>query len=265
MVCNWTPIVDTTCYPEWAGYSPDDQAAATAWATEILWALSGRRFGACPLTVRPCISPVRWRSYETFPVLLDAPGGPVGPYLQDGAWFNACGCWGSCGCRYPTGTALDLPGPVASIDSVTVAGALVDPAAYRVDDGHLLVRQDGDRWPVCAGDCDIAVAAAAWQVAYQRGVPVPTGGKVAAGVMAAEYRRSLCGQDCKLPPRVQSVTRQGVEMTMIDTAEYLDKGRTGVTEVDQWLAAVNPSGLRQASSVYSLDLDEPVTTTWTAP
>ena len=46
-------------------------------------------------------------------------------------------------------------------------------------------------------------------------------------------------QACRLPQRVTSITREGVTLAMLDPFEMLDKGRTGLFEVDLWLEAVN--------------------------
>ena len=57
--------------------------------------------------------------------------------------------------------------------------------------------------------------------------------------------------DCRIPERVQSVSRQGVSWTMIDPQDFLDKGRTGIYEVDMLIRAVNPSGAKRRVRVFS--------------
>jgi hypothetical protein len=53
----------------------------------------------------------------------------------------------------------------------------------------------------------------AWAVTYERGVPVPAGGQVAAGTYACEAAKAMTGDTtCRLPRRVQSLVRQGVQL-----------------------------------------------------
>ena len=49
---GWT--IDTTCCDDWDTYSDAVKAAATEYATTVLWAATGRRFGLCTRVVRPC-------------------------------------------------------------------------------------------------------------------------------------------------------------------------------------------------------------------
>jgi hypothetical protein len=92
------------------------------------------------------------------------------------------------------------------------------------------------------------------EVVYSYGQGPPDGGRLAAGALAGQIALWLAGsKDCKLPERVTSVSRQGVSMTVVDPADFLDKGRTGISVVDLWLAAVNPHGHRQRPRVWSPD------------
>jgi hypothetical protein len=58
---------------------------------------------------------------------------------------------------------------------------------------------------------------------------------------------------------VQSITRQGISMAILDPFDFLDNGRTGVYQFDLWLATVNPTGLPRRSRVFSPDIARPVT------
>jgi hypothetical protein len=53
---------------------------------------------------------------------------------------------------------------------------------------------------------------------------------------------------------VVSVTRQGVTIALLDPQRYLDKGKLGIPDIDQWLAAVNPNAIPERGTVWSPDV-----------
>lgn len=64
--------------------------------------------------------------------------------------------------------------------------------------------------------------------------------------------------ECQLPERVVSINREGISMSLVDPQNFLDRGRTGVTRVDQWLASYHGrTGLR-SSGVFSADCPPPL-------
>lgn len=255
--CEWP--INTACCTDWDTYEPDVQAAATAWATYILWALTGRRYGGCPVTVRPCGGGCpRALGWMTYPVTLDggdaaAAGGWV-PYVDAGGAWRNCACAGGCSCS--ARCEVWLPGPVASVASVTVDGVAIDPGAYRIDNAQLLVRTDGECWPECQDLNEDAGAPDTFEVVYTRGTAVPVAGQIAAGKLACDYAKS-CATGCKLPGNLSSLSRQGVDVQLVDPTEILAAGLTGVAEVDTWIRAVNPYRLAQRSRFYSPDLAPP--------
>jgi hypothetical protein len=253
--CNWT--INTTCCPDWATYDAATQALATSWATEILDALTGRRFGQCEVTVRPCTPKCEWFSgYMTFPVgspSTSGAGAPwMFPYIDNGVWRN-CGCTGGCSCAATC--QVPLPTPVASITEVMIDGLVLDSSAYRVDNGSILVRIDGECWPECQ-DMDVANdAVGAFAVTYVPGELLPVSGQIAAGELACEFAKACTGAgDCQLPQQLASLSRNGVEVQVVDPATLLENGLTGLANVDLWIRSVNPQGKRQASRVFSSDL-----------
>lgn len=257
--CSWG--IDTACCPTWDSYAPELQASATAWATNILWRLTGRRFGPCTVTVRPCGSGCAFAGgYMTYPVQTDGgwfgslTGGGFFPYISNGTWFN-CACVGACSCR--AAQEVWLPGPVASVSEVSVEGMVLDPSAYRVDNLNTLVRTDGGEWPRCQ---DMNLSAPTDDhtlfVTYQRGTPVPPDGMVAAGMLACAFAKD-CASGCGLPGNLSTLTRQGVEITMVDPTEELGAGLTGLPQVDLWIRSVNPAALAQRGTVWSPDVEQP--------
>lgn len=128
--CGWV-IPDPLCCTDWTGFSAGVKAAAKDYAATVLWAATGRQYGVCTITVRPCGVRRRQSGWEFFG--YDWTGGTWIPYIFNGQWFN-CVCPGICSCE--PRCQVRLMGPVNSIVEVTVGGVVVDPSAYRVDDGH---------------------------------------------------------------------------------------------------------------------------------
>lgn len=256
--CNFT--VDTGCCDEWATYSPELQIAAAEFAAVAIWAATGRRFGACTRTVRPCRKEEdsTWAGYYwSYGVWM--------PYIFAGAWYNSSGCQNNCRPR----CEIYLAPPVSGIVEVRYAGiGVIDPAAYRVDDYQWLVRQDGNCWPT-TNDYNKPVTGtyaptdgSAWQVTYSQGLPVPGVLQRAAGMYACEYAKSCTGQACALPQRVTSISRQGVSVTLADVDQLLQNGLTGLVEVDSIIQRFNPYRLPSRMKVVSPDVTPIRRTTW---
>lgn len=252
----WPPI-DTSCCPVWEDADPALQDLAASIATRTLWALSGRRFGLCDLTVRPCGA--RCDEVTTY----SGRGGQVGPVLIGGGiWIDiSCGSCPPRPCSCAAPCEIVLPGPVQDIVEVIVDGLVVPASAYRVDDHRLLVRDDDECWPRCqnlglpAGEEDT------FTVTYTRGLPVPEGGLHAAGLYACEIVKACLDRPCELPQRVTSIVREGVTLALLDPMDMIEKGLTGVYLVDMWLHSENPYRVPFGAAVLSPDLRGPRTTT----
>lgn len=224
-----------------------DKATVETMAVEYLWNWTGRQFGLCEVSIRPCRADCVPQS--TFV------GASWLPVLIGGQWQNVvCGtCGHRCDCADGS-TSIRLPGPIATVEEVLVDGAVLPPQSYRVDNKVLLVRLDGQAWPRCQDLTLAASESGTWQVTYTYGTPVPEGGKIAAGLLATEFAKALCNDNtCRLPQRVQSVTRQGVTMAVLDSFEDLSQGRTGIWLVDSWVASVSSAPLGR-SQVFSPDV-----------
>lgn len=257
-------MADEPCYASWAvaptcaawsGYAPADQAWAVQLASFVLWAATGRQYGGCPVTVRPC-----WQRkaplYQTWNVGLWGEGfwglrGNVDGGVQ--LLGGPCACTDGCGCRPDQ---LLLPGAVQSVTSVVVDGTALDPTQYELQ-GSWLVRANGLQWPATQDLSLPAGAVGTWSVTYVEGEPVPAVLLDAAGTYACELAKGrTSGSGCLLPRRVQSVTRQGVDIQFVDTADYLEQGLTGVEQVDLVIRMLNPHGLRRPPRVLSPDLPQ---------
>lgn len=250
--CGWTIPDPLCCEEEWASLEPSVQSSARDYAALILWAATGRQFGECSITVRPCgMERCDDGMFNFFG--WDWSGNSWVPYIFNGTWFN-CACPGACCCD--PRCQVRLMGPVESITEVLIGGIAVDPATYRVDDRHWLVRTEGECWPFCA-DMDTDTGDNVFQVTYVRGTPVPPALLRAASTLACEWAKACVGNECRLSNRVTSIARQGVSIEMADPNAILDGSRTGLWEVDAVIVALNPFAQKQRARIYAPELTPP--------
>jgi len=242
-----SPWASPSDVPEaWRGQeSTEEWQRVLLLASEILFYLSGRRFygGGCTETA----------------ILRSRP-----PSAGQGAWpyhatWGDCGCWSAArlvnGWLYPpepgawsnhySPMAVQLPrSPVATVTAVLQNG--LPFTDFRLTRSGWLERTDGGSWSVCNDSTEVS---------YTFGEPPPESGVQATIELAYQLMLSMRNDArCQLPRRVQSVTRQGVSMTILDPQEFLSDGRTGLYAVDLFLAAVNPESRAQRAYVFSPDL-----------
>jgi hypothetical protein len=74
-------------------------------------------------------------------------------------------------------------------------------------------------------------------VRYQQAPCLPPGSQAAVIALANEYVNAVTGKPCKLPERINNVTRQGVSWTIMDPQTFLKEGFTGIGVIDHWLQA----------------------------
>ena len=183
------------------------------------------------------------------------PGTQAWPYSPS---WGACQCWGFGvwldGRLFPgpgfTGThyrpvAVQLPrSPVTAVTGVTIDSAPFTD--WRLSRSGWLERTDGQPWNGCDDSTEID---------YTFGQPPPAGGRDSAVTLGLELAKATFGlDDCQLPQRTTSVTRQGITTVIADPMEFQEKGKTGLTSVDLWLSAVNPRAVPQSGRVWSPDL-----------
>lgn len=232
---------------------PDDLLArcvevATLW----LYRATGRQFrGECSATVRPVPqAPARRRyAYDPFPPQYrpwrDRPHDPRREYANE----VTLGYW-----------------PVRSIVEVVVDGVVLPSSSYRLDDEGWLVRTDGDAWPIVNDWESDATDVDTWAVTFTYGADPPADGVMACAILAGELALSAVRSDaCRLPRRVQSITRQGVTTVVVDRLDGIGRGQTGIPDVDAFIKSVNPHGLTRRSAVISPDVARPVRRTGTVP
>lgn len=215
----------------------EQRARAIAVATELLYVASGRRF-ACHVDV---VRPNRTNS---------ACGCGSGSLVERA--LAARDGWPECGCG---GAEIVLPGPVSEIVTVTVDGAVLDAGAYVLFDNRRLVRVDGESWPCCQSLATPDGEPGTWSIEYRHGTQPPVSGVSAAIELACETARFFAGSsDCRLPRRVQTVTRQNVSMTVVDAQDFLDEGRLGLPLADYFLTYFGaPSRTGRRARIVSPD------------
>lgn len=206
---------------------PDKVSAAQEAAQEILFGLSGRRFGLCTTT-------------ESYRANCSSACGL--PYKTSESWWrNGIADAHTC-CH-----VLLNRKPVRAIVEVSVLGEVLDPADYALERDYLW--RNSSCWP-CVDDCDEP----AIEVTYQYGLDVPMLGQLAMGEVACEILAGLSGADCRLPSNAISVSRQGVTVELGDAQTLFDQGRIGLPIADAFLRAVNPGKLMSQSQVFSPDM-----------
>jgi hypothetical protein len=185
-------------------------------ASEVLYALTGRRFGG-----------LRERAVELY-----APP--------------------SCGgdpCRGPR--AVRLPNrPVAELLAVrTVTGEALDRSQYRIARGGYLEVAPGSA-------ARLPTASSPLRLRYRFGRAPGAAGRVHAVQLADALGRARLDPDASpLPGTVTQIVRQGVTFTQQAASTLIDLGQTGLAPVDLWVAAVNPSRSRRPSRSWSPDTD----------
>lgn len=191
--CEWPllfgcdPVTDDTDCSHLGSLDAAAREAVESMAKQILWAWSSRRYGICVETVRPCGENCNdgfgfgfgFGFYPWLPIRLS--DGGIGNIM--------CGCGGHpCSCGNVS--EIGLPGPVFAIDEILLDGVVLEDG-WRVDDYKWLVRTDGGQWPRCQWLDRDPDEDGTWEITYQRGLPVPSGGQLAAGVLACELAKAV--------------------------------------------------------------------------
>lgn len=232
--------------PEELGSYADSEFAyeAAKAASNLLWALSGRKYsGITTVTERYVCASRRYRYGASIRnskaelingEVYNIPSSDIDFYYDitsDGTAQSA---------------RLRLRGrPVTKVHSIrNRLGKLINPSQYYLVDHSTIQATAGVPWT----PCDV-------EVTYTYGIEPPTLGKMAARTLAIEFAKLWSGDDdCMLPQRVTSVSRQGVSYTILDSQDFIDDMRTGIYAVDLFLKSVNPDKARAKARVFTPDL-----------
>jgi hypothetical protein len=231
-------------------------------AIEILFAASGRQFGQCTVTYRPCregCAPV-FAETDMWSLLSVRNAGQRSSFelaaSDDGyAVSMVCGR-----CATEECSCVDLESirlwhrNITEIVEVQIDGVVFDPANYRMWRGQLL-RLDGEAWPDCQDFTLENGQVDTWSISYKHGRAVPPGGQLSGGILSCELAKALCNdKTCQLPQRVQTITRQGVSVAFTDPLKFLyEDGMTGIYLVDLWLKNINPNKLQRRARAFRAD------------
>lgn len=111
-------------------------------------------------------------------------------------------------------------------------GKELDPSTYSLRNHAYLHKRNG-AWDLRSNEI---------VVNYLYGMDPPEAGKRAAVRLASEIMKAITNpEECALPERVTSVSRQGVNYTVLDPQEFINDGKTGLFEVDMFIHAANPA------------------------
>ena len=256
MPCAWDTVIPSDYCSDWDTFPQSTKDTALWLASTWLWGATGRQYGPCPVTIRPSQGKGGEILYQDFAVVPGAPGlgVPGGPFLFGGRWFNsgcASACCGAAGC------AIVLRGPVTEVIEVVIGADVIPESAYRVDitrGTYLLVRTDGDCWPVCQTMTADEGEEGSFSVTYALGREVPEVLAIATAMLACEWAQGLSGGVCKLPATMTRLSRQGVEVEVASADPAA--GSTGIAYVDNVVSTLNPSRLKSPPLLFSPDLPE---------
>jgi hypothetical protein len=230
-------------------------------ASELLYVMTARQWpGVCTRTGRP----MHQACADYGPLRVTTDSMSLG-YSGGGWMFTSSGNF------VPDGNCCDAPCvqlvgyPIVSIDQVRVDGVVLPQSAYHVDDWTYLCRDDGQVWPACQNTRLLPTQPGTWEVQYHFGTAPPASGVYAAVALACEIAKAAAGDTtCRLPRRVQVVTRQNVTVALLDPMTFVTDGRTGLLDVDMFINAANPGGLSEAPAVITPDtMHSPTRRTWT--
>lgn len=228
----------------------DDQALmadALLGASTILYNLTGKIWsGESTDVIRPTadhvVGATSWAPYPAW----------AGPGIEAG-YYAWPGMWGSCGCNRVdvcgawSISEITLPGwPVTAVDEVKIDGLVLDPAHYRLQGRRQLVFVAGvgelrQGWPCCQDVTLAATETNTWQITYKWGVAPPPFWKDLAALLGCQLYLSMAPgreKECRLPRRIQSLTRQGVTIAVIDNYDIFVRGLTGIPEIDMAISAL---------------------------
>lgn len=220
---------------------------AEGYALQTLRFLTLQRVGMPPITVVPEHPFCHYRHGGPFVWM------PAAEHLHRCAEYTGC----ICGADY-AGPIVNLWAPVVSLVKVEVIkedGTVLDIPldSFEIHNGRSIFSQDKG-W--------MQAPIRQRRVTYNNAHTADMVAQYALGVMAGEFLTLLTkGENgCRLPAGITGITRQGVTFDFTSEGKGLfPDGITGIAEVDHFITAWNPYGLKQRTMVTSPDAPGPRT------
>lgn len=232
--------VAACCSVETSDGSVFDTVAISA--SQLLFELSGRLFPGPlgPKKVRPDCTGCTCGYQVT-----------SGGYVIEGMWSSLC-CF--CGVQCEP-SIIKLAGyPVRNITEVKIDGVAINPSGnYRLHKHRYAMRTDGLRWPVRQ---DLTLQDSeehTFSISYTYGQSPPQLGVDAAAQLACEMYKACSGVACALPTGTIREVRQNltIEKSAFISWGYNRGWKTGLSLVDAFLAAYNPTGMRRQPTFWA--------------
>lgn len=131
---------------------------------------------------------------------------------------------------------------VSDISEVSSGGVVIPPEDYTLRSGRILRKESG-LWNMYENEICVT---------YTHGMNPPLPAKEAVTRLATElYLADHDKERCSLPSRVTSVQTQNMTVQMIDPMDFLERGRVGITSIDYFITAVNPSRSKKRPKIVS--------------
>lgn len=214
------------------GYDETDSINAVVSASWLLWSLSGRRLH---------VAGTKRDTYELAPggrrkiKLLTTPVDTVLDVRSIDPWDATAP---ASGVAYATGTWAQVGRDVRFTRSF-ISGGWIRAADPRLIPEGMLV-----------------------QIDYTVKDNVPPGTQSVVLYLAEQYLLAANDLPCGLPDRIVSLTRPGITWTLLDAADFLNRGRTGIIRVDTWLMTVNPGGNKSKARVFDPAMPRLIESHW---
>lgn len=225
LICQpWASLADLDAWPNRPTLDDDTWEDLLWMASEMLYLWSGKQYsGGCESRVIFEFSSgcVNW---------LDATVPGALPVLQ-----------AQRGVRHRMVARLP-DAPVTGITSVIVGNGteLTRGVDYTADYSSGLIRNLGAYgWPNGT------------TVTYNHGLLPPIGGMRACIALTIELGKMWTGGKCNLPKRVESISREGITIGLVSS---LQGWRTGLWDIDAWLASSNPYMMPKRATAWSPDV-----------
>lgn len=144
--------------------------------------------------------------------------------------------------------------PVQEISEVRVDGEVLDASAWALWGDNILARTDGGTFPCCQPiNRDPATDQGTMEISLTIGVAPDEIAQLSVQEIACEIVNAFDDpENCRLPNKVQSLTRQQLSVNFTDPTSALLDGFAGLPLTDLWLASLDADQRRRGGRVVDL-------------